>query len=56
MQCQSDDCNVITDASNYVMMELVEFSDPGFVVLLSACAQDNAWYSAFYVVKSGRPT
>ena len=32
-QCQSDGCKLATEAFNYVMMELVEFSDPGLVVL-----------------------
>jgi uncharacterized protein (DUF1015 family) len=32
-QCQSDDCKRASEAFNYVMMELVEFSDPGLVVL-----------------------
>jgi uncharacterized protein (DUF1015 family) len=32
-QCQSDGCKLTTEAFNYVMMELVEFSDQGLVVL-----------------------
>ncbi|HEY4711455.1 MAG TPA: DUF1015 domain-containing protein [Dehalococcoidia bacterium] len=32
-QGQSDGCKLATEAFNYVMMELVDFSDPGLVVL-----------------------
>jgi uncharacterized protein (DUF1015 family) len=32
-QEQSDGCKLTTDGSHYVMMELVEFSDPGLLVL-----------------------
>jgi uncharacterized protein (DUF1015 family) len=33
IQCQSGGCKLTTKAFSYVMMELVEFSDPGLVVL-----------------------
>jgi uncharacterized protein (DUF1015 family) len=32
-QCRCDGCRLTTEAFDYVMMELVEFSDPGLVVL-----------------------
>jgi uncharacterized protein (DUF1015 family) len=32
-QCQSGGCKPTTEAFSYVMMELVEFSDPGLVIL-----------------------
>jgi uncharacterized protein (DUF1015 family) len=32
-QCQSGGCKLTTEAFSYVMMELVEFSDPGLVIL-----------------------
>jgi uncharacterized protein (DUF1015 family) len=32
-QCDSDGCKVTAEGADYVMMELVEFSDPGLVVL-----------------------
>jgi uncharacterized protein (DUF1015 family) len=32
-QCQSDSCKLTGDGFQYVMMELVDFSDPGLIVL-----------------------